>query len=213
MSRTWYELNESGGGSSGEADPVSLLSKVLDRAPRAILVANPRGKLVHANEAGAALLKDATLFRKAAGRLEVVGAQAESINAALAAAADPQAPRATCLLVRGEGDRPRLLSVGTLSGPEVPPHVLIFLHELPIQDGSLGQRLQMLFGLTRAEQEVAIGIANGRTPREIAGDRGVSEQTVRVQLKTLSRKLGCRRQTEIAALVRSILPLNGYGKS
>jgi DNA-binding CsgD family transcriptional regulator len=211
VSGTWYELGESGGG-GGEADPVSLLSKVLDRAPRAILVANARGRIVHANQAGAALLKNGSPFRKVAGRLEVVGEQAEPISAALAAAADPQARRTTCLLVRG-GGRTRLLSVGAIEGDTPAPHVLVFMHELPIQDESLGQRLQMLFGLTRAEQEVAIGIADGRTPREIAALRKVSEQTVRVQLKTLSRKLGCRRQTEIAALVRSILPLNGYGRS
>ena len=211
MPRTWYELGGFEGYRGGRyVDPVSLLSRVLDRAPRAIIVASLSGEIVHTNEAGAELLDDGNLFARVAGRLEVVGEQAEAITAALAAAADPKVRRATCLLVREAGERTHILSIGTLAGNGLPPHVLVFMHELPIQDAYLGERLRMLFGLTRAEQDVAIGVADGRTPREIAADRGVSEQTVRVQLKTLSRKLGCRRQTEIAVLVRSILPLNGY---
>jgi DNA-binding CsgD family transcriptional regulator len=85
-------------------------------------------------------------------------------------------------------------------------------HEWPVPDASLGQRLRMLFGLTRAEEEIALGISKGKTIRGIARDRQVSDQTVRGQLKTLSRKLGCRRQSEVAALVQSILPVNGYGE-
>jgi len=214
MAGAWYESNARRLSSVDEADtdPAELLSQVLERAPRAIIVVNVNGDIRHTNDAGARLLKSGTLLRDASGRLEVAGDQAEAITKALIAAAHPDDPRATCLLIREAGTPTCVLTVGVLSATRRPTHILLMAHELPVADASLGQRLRMLFGLTRAEEEIALGISKGKTIRDIARDRQVSDQTVRGQLKALSRKLGCRRQSEVAALVQSILPVNGYGE-
>ncbi|WP_353183122.1 helix-turn-helix transcriptional regulator [Bosea sp. (in: a-proteobacteria)] len=58
------------------------------------------------------------------------------------------------------------------------------------------------FGLTRAEARVAAGISKGLTLAMIAGQAGISQETVRVQLKAVYAKTGVNSQ---AALVRLAL--------
>jgi DNA-binding CsgD family transcriptional regulator len=69
-------------------------------------------------------------------------------------------------------------------------------------DQALTKRLNEVFGLTPSEAAVALLIGNGRSPADIAGERQVSVDTVRSQLKAVSAKLGCSRQAEIAAVVQ-----------
>jgi len=53
-------------------------------------------------------------------------------------------------------------------------------------------------GLSAAEARVAVGIAAGDTPDGVARAHGVGLSTVRTQLKSIYRKLGVRRQAELA---------------
>ncbi|MDO9561475.1 MAG: helix-turn-helix transcriptional regulator [Bradyrhizobium sp.] len=61
-----------------------------------------------------------------------------------------------------------------------------------------------LFDLTPAEARVARGLAAGKTVDDLAGDNGVSPNTVRVQVRGVLEKTGCRRQTEVVALLGGI---------
>lgn len=54
-------------------------------------------------------------------------------------------------------------------------------------------------GLTASEAAIALAVARGRAPSEIAGERGASIGTVRNQLKRAMAKLGVHRQAELAA--------------
>jgi DNA-binding NarL/FixJ family response regulator len=56
-------------------------------------------------------------------------------------------------------------------------------------------------GLTRAEAEVALALAEGLTPGEIAEAREVSLHTVRNQIKAMMWKCGVRRQAELMVVV------------
>lgn len=55
-------------------------------------------------------------------------------------------------------------------------------------------------GLTERERVVALDLAAGLAPAEIAAARGVSVATVRSHLKQIYAKLGVRRQAELVAL-------------
>ncbi len=61
--------------------------------------------------------------------------------------------------------------------------------------------ISSLFDLTPAEARVARGIASGRTLAELAREWGVSDETVKSQLKRIFVKTSTRRQTDLAALV------------
>jgi DNA-binding CsgD family transcriptional regulator len=66
-----------------------------------------------------------------------------------------------------------------------------------------------LFDLTPAEARVARGLAAGRTVDDLAGDGGVSPNTVRVQVRGVLEKTGCQRQTDVVALLGGISAVHG----
>ena len=67
-----------------------------------------------------------------------------------------------------------------------------------------GDMLRGLFGLTAAEGSLATQIGQGAQLADVAAQRGVSQQTVRAQLKSVFGKTGVARQSE---LVRVLLTL------
>ncbi len=66
-----------------------------------------------------------------------------------------------------------------------------------------------LFDLTPAEARVARGLAAGKTVDDLAGDNGVSPNTVRVQVRGVLEKTGCQRQTDVVALLGGISAVRG----
>ncbi len=71
--------------------------------------------------------------------------------------------------------------------------------------GGEPQVLQALFDLTPAEARVALRIADGETIAQIARDGDRSVETVRGHVKRVQMKTGCRRQAELAALIKSLV--------
>lgn len=61
------------------------------------------------------------------------------------------------------------------------------------------------FGLSPAEAEVAIAIANGFSRNLIAARRQTSRSTVNEQFKAIFRKLDFKRETEVAAFINQYL--------
>ncbi len=70
--------------------------------------------------------------------------------------------------------------------------------------GMLPNRLARIYGLTGAEADIAIGIATGASPQEIARVRGAKTETVRSQVKSAMAKTATRRQSELAGLVNRL---------
>lgn len=65
---------------------------------------------------------------------------------------------------------------------------------------SAGARSEI--NLTPRETDVLRGITEGKSNKEIARDLDIQEVTVKLHLKTLSRKLGARNRTHAAMLAR-----------
>lgn len=173
--------------------------------PRAHLVVAGDRRIVHTNAAAGLLLEAIPELRAETGYLLMSEAPGGGLDRAFDAASAVHSPQPSCVLVQADGETRHVLSFLPLAAS----HVLILGQEVPLST-SVSQRLSRLFSLTRAETEVAIGIAEGRTLRQIAAQRRVAEATAKAQLKALMRKLACRRQAEIVVLVRSLLPVHGY---
>jgi DNA-binding CsgD family transcriptional regulator len=94
--------------------------------------------------------------------------------------------------VPGEGVGGLILGAGS-------PAVLVVLTDPPSADavGAVAARL----GLTRAEAEVALALAEGLTPSEITEARMASPHTVRNQIKAALARCGARWQSDLVALV------------
>ena len=61
--------------------------------------------------------------------------------------------------------------------------------------------LRLLYGLTPAECRVALLLGDGHAPRRIAAMVGVTDNTVRSQIKSIFSKTGVRRQGELIRLL------------
>lgn len=61
---------------------------------------------------------------------------------------------------------------------------------------------EALSGLTRRETDVLHGICEGKSNKEIARDLDLQEVTVKLHVKTLSRKLGAKNRTHAAMIAR-----------
>ncbi|WP_297773603.1 response regulator transcription factor [uncultured Roseovarius sp.] len=58
--------------------------------------------------------------------------------------------------------------------------------------------------LTPRERDVLVGVSQGKSNKEIARDLDIQEVTVKLHLKTLSRKLGAKNRTHAAMLARDM---------
>jgi len=58
--------------------------------------------------------------------------------------------------------------------------------------------------LTPRERDVLVGVSEGKSNKEIARDLDIQEVTVKLHLKTLSRKLGAKNRTHAAMLARDM---------
>ena len=88
------------------------------------------------------------------------------------------------------------------------PHTVLILLDLDSTPLPRASVLQRMFALTPAEAKLAIEIASGATPAEIAAENLVSMATVRSQLASVLAKTQMRRQAELVALLArlAILP-------
>lgn len=68
------------------------------------------------------------------------------------------------------------------------------------------QLLQTLYGLSRAESEVALLILAGLDTREAAEQQGVAHTTLRNQLASVMFKLGVKRQAQLVARILELTP-------
>lgn len=70
------------------------------------------------------------------------------------------------------------------------------------------QTLQRMFGLTSAETQLALCMARGDAPLEIARSRQLSRTTIRSQLASLFAKTETKRQAELVSLLgrMAVLP-------
>ena len=67
-------------------------------------------------------------------------------------------------------------------------------------------------GLTPAQAAIAVLLAEGRTPRQIAAATGRRYSTVRTHLKHIYARLGVSRQLGVAQLVLALSNLPVPGK-
>lgn len=80
------------------------------------------------------------------------------------------------------------------------PVALVVLHELDRSSPADPWRLREVYGLTRAEADVASELARGVDLREIAATLAITRNTVQTHLKKIFQKTGARRQAELVLL-------------
>ena len=120
----------------------------------------------------------------ASGPVRSFALRGATSSAAMVAHAVPIRGTARDIFVRCAG----ILVLTPVALPNAPPVELI----------------QSLFDLSPAEARVARHLATGSTVGEIASADGVSSNTVRTQVRGVLEKTGCRRQTEVVAMLGGV---------
>jgi DNA-binding CsgD family transcriptional regulator len=196
-----------------------MLERALDMLDCALLIVDDEGRVEYRNRVATALLA------RSHGGLALAGgaltAKGRKLREALA-----QAIRLACGEVQSSGL--------CLSQPGSPPERWLRLVVAPIYFGSAGGRasraaiwilnteapaapseelLSALFGLSRAEARLALGMLAGRSAAECARVAGVGLATIRTQLHSIFTKTGVRRQAQLVALLSRVPVLELAAKS
>jgi DNA-binding CsgD family transcriptional regulator len=119
-------------------------------------------------------------------------------------AALPSAP----IVVRRSANAPLLIRIlpidGAARSPFLGARALLILSPIESRPAPDLNLLCEVFGLTRAEADVAACVARGEPLATIARRRDSALVTVRNQLRTIFAKTGTHRQSELAALLASL---------
>lgn len=113
-------------------------------------------------------------------------------------------------LAQGEGRAPLALIAAPfpcgLTGLPTPTaaSALVTLVDLGAPLAAPARRLAEIFGLSKAESELALALLEGKHAEEIALERDVRLSTVRSQLRSILEKTGTRRQSEAVRLLSRI---------
>ncbi len=191
-----------------QLERAQIASDTLARIGLPALVIDERGKVLATNHLIEALtthlrwrardrvaFKDGavdSLFRQAIETLDLEGqapvrsfaVRAAAANAAMVAHVVPIRRTARDVFVRCAA----MLVLTPVALPHIPPVELV----------------RSLFDLSPAEARVARHLVGGSTVGEIASVDGVSNSTVRTQVRGVLEKTGCRRQAEVVALLGGI---------
>lgn len=136
----------------------------------------------------------------------------QSIQAAVAGLQRPGPPLMKSLFIRSvQGDKtPDSIIVDVISLPAKPfafsftPRALVLVRGSQQGDQQLVAALKTTFLLTNAEAQIAMQLANGQKPEDIAESRKVSVVTIRTQIKSIYEKMGIHRQGDLVARLRPL---------
>ena len=184
-----------------------MLERAFDMLDHALVIVDEQGTVEYCNRVAAQLLSGGhgglTLAQGA------LGANTRELREALA-----QRIRVACVEHRPSGL--------CLPQPGVAPERWLRLVVAPIWFGVGGghaalwilntaapglpseELLGALFGLSRAEARLALGLLMGRSTAECARIAGVGVATVRSQLHSIFTKTGVRRQAQLVALLSRV---------
>ncbi len=113
------------------------------------------------------------------------------------------------LLIPRSGARPLALLIQRLGGnlPDLFAHSIgvCLIEGIEQRPSQNARHLRQCFGLTAAEGEIALLLLQGKSLREIAGNKRISYETVRTHVRSILGKTDTKRQTELVALLNRFI--------
>lgn len=190
------------------------LAETLDRLASAAFVLDASGAVRFANAAAAALLASGDGLRMEPGNARLLTARS-SETAALqrmtaAAVSNEQAGLAAHLHISRPPPRAPLIATAlplraaaadTLGLGSLPSVLLLVTDPEAAAPSAAAEVLRAVFGLTETEATVALRVACGTEPAQVAAALGASPATIRTHLHRIFAKTGTHRQAELAALL------------
>ncbi len=189
----------------------AALWETVNLAPVALVILDNCGAVFLANSKAEALLGNDGLALARGGLHATLKADdaclQQAINTVIASTNSRGVPlqSADLLVHRGAGKRPYQLMIAPLppdheqSGRRPAASLMIFDPEQEL--GASFARMRDLFGFTRAEAVVALGLMQGKSLEQVALAEGNSVATARNLLKRVFQKAGVSRQNDLTRLL------------
>jgi DNA-binding CsgD family transcriptional regulator/PAS domain-containing protein len=207
----------------GSADGRRQMSVVLDLMPNAALLLDGRGRIIQANSAAEALLRqsDGIAF-DAGGSIQLVSALpserqglARALKEALEVVAIGTGARRfePARISRPSGAAPLLIVAVPLPPPSfafwdviAPARALVVIVDPAAKSRTTSSAIQAAYGLTAAEARVALLLASGVTGAQMPALLGVTAATIKTHLKRCFEKTGVHSQAELSRLLTLFPP-------
>lgn len=192
--------------------------EVIDRFHLGVLVLDSGNRIVLANSAAEQILDDADGIKRSQsgllkGCLDVSSASLVSAADDLSAAAvEHQSAAVNLSIPRTSGKIDYIAEMSLLSSKVLDSSSDYRL--LVITDPERGDIVDLsgikkIYRLSDAEESVAEKIVVGTQYKDIAAHRGVSPDTVKVQVSSILRKTGCKNRTELVCLAhKATIPVD-----
>ncbi|RKK05287.1 helix-turn-helix transcriptional regulator [Pseudoroseomonas wenyumeiae] len=188
----------------------------LDLLPSGVMVLEADRRVAFANRTAERLMRQAGITLSPGGQLRLRATEEDNLLAQLVWQATrqeggtPPLPGTMLCACDAAGRLQRTLLVAPFQprqhhrGEGSRPLALVLMTDPPGQPADLAGRLAQLFGLSPSEAEVAVALAAGLSPEDIARERAVQTNTIRGQIKSAMFKTGTRRQGELIRLLLSL---------
>lgn len=188
----------------------SAAIQALDQLSAAVILTDEDGFVIEMNGAAERIVRldDGLTIRN--GRLAALrSSEAATLAASIAAATREDKTGAVeghILIGRSSGRRPYVLTVAPLNAGSVAfdrPLAMV-LAVNPEWQTPTEATIAEYFRLSPAESRLAAALMRGRKLGDIAVDSGVAITTLRTQLRSILRKMGVERQTDLVRMLSSI---------
>ncbi|MBU8538569.1 helix-turn-helix transcriptional regulator [Falsiroseomonas tokyonensis] len=179
---------------------------LMDRQRRIVLT-NPAIEAMARRGDGLALAPEGGLATRDPEARQALARAVGSAVAAISGKVKMMPDAASVALPRPDHAAPYLVQALPLKRVEAPgmPEgfcgVMLMVSDDTIRPRPRAPLLRQAFGLTPAEASLAAALAAGRTPAQHAATRKIALETVHAQLAGVRRKTGCRRLTDLMALL------------
>jgi DNA-binding CsgD family transcriptional regulator/PAS domain-containing protein len=196
---------------------VNAYIKAIDQLAFGVIILNERAHVIRVNETASRLMKETQLLRVVGNFLQAGAAEHEvllgrAIQQALAAGGGGELPGGSLALATRSGEH----SVHLLLRPiqEADPEgaitaggVALFLSSEKLQRIVSIETFARLYDLSKAEVALVAELLEGLSIIEAATHLGISENTARVQLRSVFTKTDTHRQADLMRLVLTSLAI------
>lgn len=190
---------------------LSSATQALDRVGQPAVAVDHLGDVVETNS-GSERLFDSDFYIDRCGRLCALDARAgaalQRLFDRLRTAPDTEPVTTVPIVVRRKDKEPVVIRVLPIPGAARIPfggaRALLTFSPIELRNAPDTSLISDVFGLTRAEAEVAAMVVQGKSLAVIADERGIARVTVRNQMRTILAKTGTHRQSELVALLAKL---------
>ena len=190
----------------------ATFADILDGLSPAVILVDGQGQIVHGNAASQAVLEKGDFLRSVHGRLTATDAQIdEALHGAIVAAGtdDETGGKGSAVpLTGGSGfDRyvahvlPLTIGERRKAGPTSTAVAALFVRKAELETAPSAEVVGKTYNLTPTELRVLRAIVNVGGVRQVAGNLGVADTTVKTHLGRLFEKTGVSRQADLVKLV------------